>query len=65
MTTEQTRAIYKAIMTKNTNGKAGEISARILTLVATGLDIRAAFDAILGAGTWDAMIDDLYEALRA
>lgn len=61
----EARAVYKALASNSTNGKTGEISARILTLVATGETLQAAFDAILGAGTWAAMIDELYEALRA
>ena len=41
------------------------ISARILALVAAGLDIKDAFDAVLGAGQFDALAASLYNALRA
>ena len=65
MTTNQTRAVYKALLTNNNNGKAGEISARILALVSTGTSLQVAFNAVLGANAWEAMIDELYNALQA
>lgn len=40
------------------------ISARILALVAAGQSIDAAVDAVLGAGTFARLADDLYTALR-
>lgn len=42
-----------------------QISARILALVASGVDVRAACDQVLGADKMAAMIDSLYDALRA
>lgn len=42
-----------------------EISARILALVATGVDVRTACDEVLGKDKMDAMIGELYDALRA
>ena len=41
------------------------ISARILVLVAGGMTVAAAVDAVLGAGTFAAMASDVYETLRA
>lgn len=40
------------------------ISARILAQVAAGLSVRDAIDAVLGAGTYEQLADDLWEALR-
>lgn len=40
------------------------ISARILTLVAEGFTLRAAVDEVLGAGTYDKVASDVYDALR-
>ena len=42
-----------------------EISRRILNLVASGVELRAAIDAVLGAGTFASVASDLYDALRA
>lgn len=42
-----------------------QISARILTLVATGVEVQEACRQVLGADKFDAMIGDLYDALRA
>ena len=44
---------------------SAQISARILALVATGHTIRAAFDAVLGAGAYSKMAGEIYDALRA
>ncbi len=41
------------------------ISLRILTLKATGMTTAEAIDAVLGAGTYDKIVDDLYNGLRA
>lgn len=40
------------------------ISLRILALVAAGTPIRAAIDQVLGAGTSDRVIGEVYAALR-
>jgi hypothetical protein len=40
------------------------ISARILTLVATGMTLEAAMDAVLGQGTYGAIAADVWTALR-
>ena len=40
------------------------ISLRILTLIANGMDAKEAIDQVLGAGTTDKIISDLYDALR-
>jgi hypothetical protein len=45
-----------------TNAK---ISARILYHIANGLTVAAAIDAVLGAGQYEAIVSDLYDALRA
>lgn len=42
-----------------------KISARILAKLGEGMDLRAAFDAVLGAGRFEAFAGDLYDALRA
>lgn len=41
------------------------ISLRILALVKSGMSEREAFDAVLGAGSFEKMASDLYDALRA
>lgn len=41
------------------------ISARILALVAAGMDLPAAMDQVLGAGTYERVAGELYDALRA
>ena len=41
------------------------ISARILALVANGVDVKDACRQVLGADKFDAMVSDLYDALRA
>lgn len=41
------------------------ISARILHLVGQGLSIRESFDEVLGAGAYERMAGELYDALRA
>ncbi|WP_429499481.1 hypothetical protein ACQUFY_21665 [Robbsia andropogonis] len=44
---------------------SAEISARILVLMAGGMGVMAAFKEVCGSDKVDAMIGDLYEALRA
>ncbi|WP_321940010.1 hypothetical protein [Paraburkholderia sp. J8-2] len=41
------------------------ISARILALVAGGMDVMTALKTVCGADKVDAMISDLYDTLRA
>ena len=41
------------------------ISLRIITLQQTGMTLPAAFDAVLGTGSYDQMVSDLYDELRA
>lgn len=41
------------------------ISARIIALVAGGMTVPAAVDAVLGAGTFAKLASELYDALRA
>lgn len=43
--------------------KDAKISARILAKVAEGSTLQAAFDAVLGAGAYARLADDLHEAL--
>ena len=45
--------------------KNAEISRRILVKVAEGMTLKAAFDATLGQGSYDALIGDLYDTLVA
>lgn len=40
------------------------ISAAILARVADGLTIREAFDAVLGAGAFDRVAGEVYDAMR-
>ena len=42
-----------------------KISGRILVLVAAGMTLRDAFDAVLGAGKYDQLVGEVYDALRA
>ncbi len=41
------------------------ISASILYLLTNGVDTKEAFDFVLGAGSYDRMVSDLYDQLRA
>ena len=41
------------------------ISARILAAMGAGLPVNEAIDAVLGAGTTDKLVSDLYDELRA
>lgn len=45
--------------------KHSVISARILALRADGYTTQAAVDEVLGAGTYEKLVGDLYDALRA
>jgi hypothetical protein len=45
--------------------KNAAISARILAKIAAGEPLAAAFDAVLGAGQYAKLVDDLYHELRA
>lgn len=45
--------------------KNAEISRRILGKISEGLTLKAAFDAVLGAGRYDTMIGELYDTLVA
>lgn len=42
-----------------------KISQAILNLVAAGMSIEAAFDVVLGAGSYETMAGEVYEALRS
>ena len=45
--------------------KTAAISAMILRNVEAGMTVREAFDAVLGAGRYEQLAGDVYEALRA
>ena len=45
----------------NTASKNANISARILYLISQGMEIREAMDMVLGAGTFEQVVSDLYE----
>jgi len=45
--------------------KQTEISRRILKMVAEGMNVRDALDAVCGEGSADRLIDTLYHDLRA
>ena len=40
------------------------ISAKLLSLVANGMTMREAIDAVLGAGTFERVAGDVYDALN-
>ena len=44
--------------------KTQAISAMILAKVAEGMSVREAIDAVIGAGTSEKFVGDLYEQLR-
>jgi hypothetical protein len=44
--------------------KNAQISRRILDKVAAGMPLAEAFDTVLGAGRFDALVSDVYETLR-
>lgn len=44
--------------------KNAAISRKILEKLAAGASIREAFDSVLGAGQFDAMAGEVYDALR-
>lgn len=52
-------------MKSTVQNKNAEISARILKLVAGGASVIDAIDTVLGNGTSEALISDLYSQLRA
>ena len=41
-----------------------KISARILVLVGGGMTLKAAFDTVLGQGSYDKLAGEIYTALR-
>jgi len=47
-----------------TSDKNAEISRRILAMMASGMSLEASIDAVLGAGAYERIAGDLYEALR-
>lgn len=44
---------------------SAKISARILAAMANGATLPQAIDAVLGAGTFATVADDVYDTLRA
>jgi len=56
-------------MTTNTNTNTTEknaiISARILYLIAQGMEMSEAMDKVLGAGTFEQVVSDLYDQFNA
>ena len=48
-----------------TDSKRHAITAAILQLYFAGKPLPEALDQVLGAGTFDGLVDDLYTALRA
>ena len=60
--------LISVLQYKHTNRKTQMnqvISARILSLIANGVEVKEACRQVLGADKFDAMISDLYDALRA
>lgn len=47
------------------NAMNAKIAARIVALMNTGMDIRTAFDAVIGTGAYDALAAEVYDALKA
>ena len=61
-------SVTDATNTKNRNETMPNmtpiISLRIITLQQNGMTLPEAFDAVLGAGSYDKMVTELYEELR-
>ena len=55
----------ESMTTETATAKNAAISAQILKLVSAGVPLRDAIDAVLGAGTFDRVAGDAYDALRA
>jgi hypothetical protein len=51
-------------MTATTNGTA-KVAARVAALIAQGQTAAQAIDAVCGAGTYDRLAGEVYDALRA
>lgn len=45
--------------------KNAAISAKIIANVQAGMTLREAYDAVMGAGAYEQMAGELYQALRA
>lgn len=41
------------------------IAARIVSLMTAGMDIRTAYDVVLGVGAYDTLAAELYTAMQA
>jgi hypothetical protein len=58
-------SVLQYIHTNRKTNMTAQISARILALISTGVEVKEACRQVLGADKFDAMISDLYDALRA
>lgn len=45
--------------------KNAAITARLVALMAEGQDVRQAWETVFGAGSWETMAGEIYDALRA
>lgn len=52
-------------MTAQTTTKNAEISRRILAAVASGMDLQAAMDSVLGDGAYAQIAGEIYDSIRA
>jgi hypothetical protein len=60
------QALITLFQLANGEGTAHQaISARIMLRVVAGAPIPVAMDAVLGAGTYDTMVSEVYQTLRA
>lgn len=51
--------------TNETQNQNQKINARILVLVAGGMDIKQAFDTVLGQGSFVKMAGEAYDSIKA
>jgi protein required for attachment to host cells len=53
----------RAMKTNNNNSKNNEISKRILAKVASGMSVKDAMNAVLGAGAFEKVVGEIYDSL--
>jgi hypothetical protein len=67
----RTIAIFRDVTNNEANAKGEtmsknqQISFVILELVRTGMELRQAFDTVLGVGAYDKLAGELYDSLRS
>jgi hypothetical protein len=63
--TALTAALVQVAKPQTQADKMYLLSFAIQTLIAQGFTAQSAQDAVLGAGSWDAMVSELYDTFRA